>query len=71
MRVLCFDAKVIVYLESNSSMTPEEITEQVETELCMGADIPQATGVVDYAIQNVTVIFVGEKTPITDEEDIK
>ncbi|MDQ2687172.1 MAG: hypothetical protein M3Y28_04820 [Armatimonadota bacterium] len=71
MRVLCFDAKVIVHLESNSSMTPEEIAGQVDTELCMGADIPQATGVVDYAIKDVTVTFVGEKTPITDEEDVK
>lgn len=69
MRVLCFDAKLLVHLESASSMTPEEIAEQVGTELCLGADIPQAIGVVDYAIQDVTITFAGESTPISDEED--
>lgn len=53
MRVLYFDARIIVHLESASSMMPEEIAQEVATEICTGADIPQATGIVDYAIRDV------------------
>jgi len=69
MRVLCFDAKVIVHLENASPMTPEEVADQVFTELCVGADIPQAAYVVDYAIKDIMLTFAGEGTPIPDEDD--
>jgi hypothetical protein len=69
MRVLYFDAKIEVQLEDDSSMTADEIAENVANEICVEADIPQASWVVDYAIQDVTLKFAEEGTPVPDDAD--
>ena len=69
MRVLNFNAKVVVHLEAASSMTTEGIAEQVADELCRGADVPQADGVVDYSIKDISVCFLRESKPVPDDLD--
>jgi hypothetical protein len=50
-------------------MTTEGIAEQVADELCRGADVPQADGVVDYAIKDISVRFLRESKPVPDDRN--
>lgn len=69
MRVLRFNANIKVYVEDNSSTPPEKIAEEIDTELCLGLDIPQALYVMEYTIKDVAVRFAGEDAPIPNDEE--